>query len=81
MEEYIEICKTIFETYTGVSYDSTNNAHVICVSEMAKCHKNRENNEGLVSFSGSGISESYESLYPKYIIVMLEKFRKKVKLL
>ncbi|HCT64459.1 MAG TPA: hypothetical protein DIC60_04195 [Lachnospiraceae bacterium] len=81
MEEYIETCKTIFETYTSISYDSTNNAHVVCVSEMAKCHKNRENNEGLTSFSGSGISESYESSYPKYIIMMLEKFRKKVRLL
>ncbi len=78
MEEYIEMCKTIFETYTGILYDETNNAHVICVSEMAKCHKTRENNEGLTSFSGSGIYESYESLYPKYIVMMLEKFRKKV---
>lgn len=81
MEEYIEICKAIFETYTRIPYDGTNNAHVVCVSEMAKCHKNRENNEGLTSFSGSGISESYESSYPKYIIMMLEKFRKKVRLL
>ncbi len=81
MEEYINICKTIFETYTGIAYDTTNNAHVVCVSEMAKCHKNRENNEGLTSFSGSGLSESYESSYPKYIIMMLEKFRIKVRLL
>ncbi|MGE4213600.1 MAG: hypothetical protein AB7E42_02325 [Anaerotignaceae bacterium] len=81
MEEYINICKTIFETYTGIAYDTTNNGHIVCVAEMAKCHKNRENNEGLTSFSGSGLSESYESSYPKYIIMMLEKFRKKVRLL
>ena len=77
IENYIEICKTIFETYTKIPYDETNKSHEICVSEMAKCHKNRENNEGLTSFTGSGLSESYESLYPKYIIMMLEKFRKK----
>lgn len=81
MEEYIETCKVIFENYTNRIYDETNKNHKVCVEEMAKCHKNRENNEGLTSFVGSGISESYESSYPKYIFMMLDKLKKKVRLL
>lgn len=81
MEEYIEIAKVIFEAYTRISYDGRKTNHKICVQEMAKCHKNREHNEGLTSMSASGISESYESLYPKYIITMLNSLKKKVRLL
>lgn len=81
MEQYIETCKIIFENYTNRIYDENNKTHKVCVEEMAKCHKNREHNEGLTSFSGSGISESYESSYPKYILTMLDKLKKKVRLL
>lgn len=83
MEEFINIAIAVFEAYTNVSYDKENNRHVTVVSEMAKCHKTKDGNEGLNSISVSGITENYNQFYPQYIIVMLDSIskRRRVKLL
>lgn len=77
MEEFINIAIAVFEAYTNVSYDKENNRHVTVVSEMTKCHKAKEGNEGLNSISVSGITENYNQFYPQYIIVMLDSISKK----
>lgn len=72
MEEYIQLAKAVFEAYTNIPYDESNAVHAAAVQEMAKCHKVKAGNEGLNSISISGISENYNSFYPKYILVMLD---------
>ena len=71
MEEFLKVAQTVFEAYTGTPYDEANSTHSVIVSEMAKCHKAREGNEGLNSISISGITENFNDFYPKYILVML----------
>jgi hypothetical protein len=80
MEE-IELCKVIFKAITNVEFDNTNNLHSSIVEEMAKCHKNMKNNEGIASISISGISTTYNTFYPFYIIKMLDRVRKRVRFL
>lgn len=71
MDEYLKVAQVVFESYTGVPYDENNSNHSVIVSEMAKCHKTKEGNEGLNSISISGISENFNEFYPQYIVVML----------
>lgn len=76
MEEFLKVAQAVFEAYTNIPFDETNNAHSIIVSEMAKCHKTKEGNEGLNSISLSGITENFNDFYPKYIMVMLNSIAK-----
>lgn len=76
MEDFLNVAQAVFEAYTNIPFDEANSTHAIIVSEMAKCHKTKEGNEGLNSISISGITENFNEFYPKYIMVMLDSIAK-----
>lgn len=76
MNEQIE-----FEMLTGLTFDDTNKQHKLCVDLMAQENKVRAGNEGLVSVSANGMSETYKDGYSKRVMDIINKLKKRVKIL
>lgn len=70
-----------FELYTSLDYEGTNIKHKAIVSDIEQFLANTGDNRGLNSISLNGISESYMSNLPDYILKALDKMSKKVKFL
>lgn len=49
---------------------------MLCCEQMAIIHLNRQNTEGLLSESYSGVSESYIDGFPSNILMVLNRKRK-----
>lgn len=76
-EEVIEIFKIIING----DYDEKDPRHVKCVDEMWKYHKAMENQGHLQSMTINKISESYRDDYPSYVLRMISRLKKRVKIL
>ena len=71
----------LFELYTSLTYDPSNSKHKVLVTNIGQFMSNTSENTGLNSISLNGITESYMSNLPDYILKGLDKLAKKVKFL
>lgn len=79
--ELIEKCKAEFEFLTKVQYDETDPLHVSVVDDMVSYRESQKGNEGLKSLSLGGVSESYKYDYPRNVMRIIGRLKKRVQIL